>query len=43
MYRSKIPAMKRGDIRGHEFMGEVVDAGAQVTHLKKATAWWCRS
>ena len=35
MYRSKIPAMKRGDILGHEFMGEVADAGAQVTHLKK--------
>jgi len=31
-YRGKIPAMKRGDIFGHEFMGEVVDAGPLVSH-----------
>lgn len=35
MYRGKIPAMKSGDILGHEFMGEVVDAGAGVTRLQK--------
>jgi threonine dehydrogenase-like Zn-dependent dehydrogenase len=35
MYRGKIPAMKSGDILGHEFMGEVVEAGSQVTRLKK--------
>ncbi len=35
MYRGKIPAMKSGDILGHEFMGEVVDAGPSVTNLAK--------
>jgi threonine dehydrogenase-like Zn-dependent dehydrogenase len=35
MYRGKIPAMKHGDILGHEFMGEVVEAGSGVTKLKK--------
>lgn len=35
MYRGKIPAMKSGDILGHEFMGEVVDAGPGVTKLAK--------
>jgi threonine dehydrogenase-like Zn-dependent dehydrogenase len=35
MYRGKIPAMKHGDILGHEFMGEVVEAGPGVTKLQK--------
>ncbi|MGZ8288462.1 MAG: zinc-dependent alcohol dehydrogenase [Telluria sp.] len=35
MYRGKIPAMKSGDILGHEFMGEVVEAGPDVTKLAK--------
>jgi threonine dehydrogenase-like Zn-dependent dehydrogenase len=35
MYRGKIPAMKSGDILGHEFMGEVVEAGPGVTKLAK--------
>ena len=35
MYRGKIPAMKSGDILGHEFMGEVVDIGPSVTSLAK--------
>ncbi len=35
MYRGKIPAMEGGDILGHEFMGEVVDAGPGVTKLQK--------
>jgi threonine dehydrogenase-like Zn-dependent dehydrogenase len=35
MYRGKIPAMKSGDILGHEFMGEVVEAGPKVTKLAK--------
>jgi threonine dehydrogenase-like Zn-dependent dehydrogenase len=35
MYRGKIPAMKHGDILGHEFMGEVVEAGPGVTNLQK--------
>ena len=30
-----VPAMKPGDIIGHEFMGEVVDTGREVTKLKK--------
>ncbi len=34
MYRGKIPAMKSGDILGHEFMGEVVEAGPKVTKLQ---------
>jgi threonine dehydrogenase-like Zn-dependent dehydrogenase len=28
-----VPTMKRGDIMGHEFMGEVVDKGRAVTNL----------
>jgi threonine dehydrogenase-like Zn-dependent dehydrogenase len=35
MYRGKIPAMKSGDILGHEFMGEVVEAGPKVSKLAK--------
>lgn len=35
MYRGKIPAMKSGDVLGHEFMGEVVDVGPNVTELQK--------
>ena len=35
MYRGKIPAMQSGDILGHEFMGEVVEAGPKVTNLQK--------
>src|SRR4051812_3883554 len=35
MYRGKIPAMKSGDILGHEFMGEVVDTGPGVSKLHK--------
>jgi threonine dehydrogenase-like Zn-dependent dehydrogenase len=29
-----IPTMRRGDILGHEFMGEVVDVGPGITKLK---------
>jgi threonine dehydrogenase-like Zn-dependent dehydrogenase len=29
-----IPTMQKGDILGHEFMGEVVDVGPEVTNLK---------
>ena len=35
MYRGMIPAMKSGDILGHEFMGEVVETGPAVTKLQK--------
>ena len=34
LYDGYIPTMKSGDILGHEFMGEVVEVGAQST-LKK--------
>jgi threonine dehydrogenase-like Zn-dependent dehydrogenase len=32
-----LPTMKEGDILGHEFVGEVVAAGAAVTHLRPGT------
>jgi threonine dehydrogenase-like Zn-dependent dehydrogenase len=35
LYRGKVPAMKEGDILGHEFMGIVEDAGSGVTALAK--------
>ena len=28
LYNGCIPTMKRGDVLGHEFMGEVVEVGA---------------
>lgn len=34
LYRGKIPAMKTGDVLGHEFMGIVEDAGPAVTKVK---------
>ena len=33
LYNGVIPSMEQGDILGHEFMGEVVELGAQVTNL----------
>jgi threonine dehydrogenase-like Zn-dependent dehydrogenase len=30
-----IPTMKRGDILGHEFMGEIVETGSAVKNLKR--------
>lgn len=35
LYDGYIPTMKRGDILGHEFMGEVVEVGSGVKNLKK--------
>lgn len=35
LYRGKIPGTEHGDIFGHEFMGEVVEAGAGVTAVQK--------
>jgi threonine dehydrogenase-like Zn-dependent dehydrogenase len=35
LYHGVIPAMKEGDILGHEFMGEVVEVGTGVPNLKK--------
>jgi len=34
LYNHFIPTMKSGDILGHEFMGEVVELGREVTNLK---------
>jgi threonine dehydrogenase-like Zn-dependent dehydrogenase len=34
LYDGYIPTMKEGDILGHEFMGEVVALGREVTNLK---------
>ena len=34
IYDGYIPTMMRGDILGHEFMGEVVEVGPAVTNLK---------
>lgn len=31
LYNGYIPAMKKGDILGHEFVGEVVEVGSRVT------------
>lgn len=35
LYNGVIPGMQKGDILGHEFMGEVIEVGAQVKRLKK--------
>ena len=35
LYNGWIPAMKSGDILGHEFMGEVVEVGKDAKNLKK--------
>jgi threonine dehydrogenase-like Zn-dependent dehydrogenase len=34
LYNGYIPAMKRGDVLGHEFMGEVVEVGSDVRTLR---------
>jgi threonine dehydrogenase-like Zn-dependent dehydrogenase len=34
MYDGLIPTMQRGDVLGHEFMGEVVEVGREVTNLR---------
>jgi threonine dehydrogenase-like Zn-dependent dehydrogenase len=34
LYNGFIPGMRRGDILGHEFMGEVVEIGSEVHNLK---------
>jgi threonine dehydrogenase-like Zn-dependent dehydrogenase len=35
LYDGYIPTMQKGDILGHEFMGEVVETGKGVTNLKQ--------
>ncbi len=34
LYNGFIPSMKRGDVLGHEFMGDVVEVGREVKNLK---------
>src|SRR5689334_16145811 len=34
LYDGYIPSMEKGDILGHEFMGEVVEVGSSVSNLK---------
>jgi threonine dehydrogenase-like Zn-dependent dehydrogenase len=34
LYHGFVPAMEKGDIVGHEFMGEVVEIGSEVKKLK---------
>jgi threonine dehydrogenase-like Zn-dependent dehydrogenase len=35
LYDGYIPTMKKGDILGHEFMGEVVEVGSEVANLQE--------
>lgn len=34
LYDGYVPTMKRGEILGHEFMGEIVETGKGVSNLK---------
>ena len=34
LYGGKVPTMRKGDILGHEFMGEVVDVGRAIKNLR---------
>jgi threonine dehydrogenase-like Zn-dependent dehydrogenase len=34
LYNGFVPTMERGDILGHEFMGEVVEVGKEIENLK---------
>src|SRR5213076_2163127 len=34
LYNGFVPTMEKGDILGHEFMGEVVEVGSGITNLK---------
>jgi threonine dehydrogenase-like Zn-dependent dehydrogenase len=34
MYSGYVPTVEKGDVFGHEFMGEIVEAGAEVTKVK---------
>ena len=55
LYNGYIPTMERGDILGHEFMGEVVETGRRVDNLQAGdrvvvpfpiacgNCWSCRS
>jgi threonine dehydrogenase-like Zn-dependent dehydrogenase len=34
LYGGRVPSMEKGDVLGHEFMGEVVEVGRGVTNLR---------
>ena len=34
LYNGYVPTMEKGDIIGHEFMGEIVDVGSEVNNLE---------
>ena len=34
LYGGFVPGMEKGDVMGHEFMGEVVEVGQEVKNLK---------
>ncbi|HTE54602.1 MAG TPA: zinc-dependent alcohol dehydrogenase [Kofleriaceae bacterium] len=36
LYNGFMPGMRKGDILGHEFMGEVIEVGSAVEHIKPA-------
>ena len=36
LYHGYVPTMKKGDVLGHEFMGEVVETGSAVKNLMGA-------
>src|SRR5690349_13484083 len=54
LYDGYIPTMEKGDILGHEFMGEVMEVGPDVQNLKVGdrvvvpfpiscgSCWFCR-
>src|SRR5437660_12313677 len=42
IFNGFVPAMEKGDILGHEFMGEVVDVGPSVKNLKEIGRASCR-
>jgi threonine dehydrogenase-like Zn-dependent dehydrogenase len=35
LYNGFVPSMQRGDVLGHEFMGEVVEVGPDVNNIKR--------
>jgi threonine dehydrogenase-like Zn-dependent dehydrogenase len=43
IYGGYIPTMQKGDVLGHEFMGEVVEVGPEIRQLRSAIASSCRS
>ena len=40
LYDGFMMGMEKGDVLGHEPMGEVVEVGSENKKLKSANAWW---